>query len=420
MLRRIIAFAVPLALCHVFAVGQNSAYKAVYYVDGNIEKEQYRSHVTLESLEVGKSVVYATGGVKLNLTSMRLNKTSGGMNDRTHRQTGENSVVLVDDGSRVVMEACSLNTHTNLTDGVTAKGDSTTVTINEGYFSATRAGSALFNALDGGNISIGHAKINTYARQSPSFYTGPGGMIDVTRCDCKCTGQASAMIHSCGDVTVYKGRLEVSKWALADVDGGSVRLTECDLTSGDISGFLIYGAEEKSEGGQLTLIKNDMTVKEGPVFLVTNTSAEITVYDKNIIKCKSGELISVRADDWGVKGSNGGKAVLNIEKQSLAGYSYVDSISSLSVVLKKSGLLKGQINRTENREAEVRVTLEEGGKWKSKGDSYITSIVFNQPLEKGLKQLKGKHTIYYDASDPLNAPLEGKVYKTGGGQLRPM
>ena len=163
-----------------------------------------------------------------------------------------------------------------------------------------------------------------------------------------------------------------------------------------------------------------MTVDAGPMFLVTNTSAEITVSGKNSVTCKSGELISVRADDWGVKGSNGGKAVLNIEKQTLAGESFVDSISSLGVVLKKSGFLKGQINRKENREAEVRVTMEAGGKWKSKGESHVTSIVFNQPLEKGLKQLKGKHTIYYDASDPLNAPLEGKVYKTGGGELRPM
>ena len=43
-----------------------------------------------------------------------------------------------------------------------------------------------------------------------------------------------------------------------------------------------------------------------------------------------------------------------------------------------------------------------------------------QPLEKGLKQLKGKHTIYYDPSDPANAQLEGKEYKTGGGKLCPL
>ena len=47
-------------------------------------------------------------------------------------------------------------------------------------------------------------------------------------------------------------------------------------------------------------------------------------------------------------------------------------------------------------------------------------IIGSEPLEKGLKQLKGKHVIYYDASNLINSYLEGKEYKTGGGWLRPM
>ena len=43
-----------------------------------------------------------------------------------------------------------------------------------------------------------------------------------------------------------------------------------------------------------------------------------------------------------------------------------------------------------------------------------------QPVEKAVKSLKGKHTIYYDPSDPANAPLGGKEYKTGGGRLCPL
>ena len=169
----------------------------------------------------------------------------------------------------------------------------------------------------------------------------------------------------------------------------------------------------------LTLVKNTVSVSEGPVFLVTNTRATVNV-SGNKISCKDNELMSVRADDWGVKGSNGGHASLYVEKQSLNGDIYVDNISSLYLELKKGGNLNGQINARENRCADVRVRIEAGSSWTSKGESYLTSIVFGQPIEKGIRQLKGNHTIYYDPTDPDNAPLGGREYKTGGGKLVPL
>jgi hypothetical protein len=62
--------------------------------------------------------------------------------------------------------------------------------------------------------------------------------------------------------------------------------------------------------------------------------------------------------------------------------------------------------------------LKKGAKWNLKGECYISSISFEQPLEKGLKQLKGKHVLYYDPE--VDTELGGKEYKTGGGVLRPM
>ena len=117
---------------------------------------------------------------------------------------------------------------------------------------------------------------------------------------------------------------------------------------------------------------------------------------------------------------SGGHATLEVEKQALSGDIFVDSISSLELKLNKGGKLNGQINDKENRCAVVNVHMGKGSSWTSKGESYVTSIVFEQPLAKGLKQLKGKHIIYYDPADPANAPLEGKEHKTGGGVLRPL
>jgi len=161
-------------------------------------------------------------------------------------------------------------------------------------------------------------------------------------------------------------------------------------------------------------------VAEGPVFLVTNNNnAQITLKG-NSISSKSDDLMWVKADDWGDKGSNGGHATLWVNKQSLSGNILVDSISSLEVNLNKGAKLSGRINEQENRCARVHVKVGAGSTWISKGESHLTSIEFEQPLVKGLKQLKGKHTIYYDPADPANATLEGKEYKTGGGVLRPI
>ena len=138
------------------------------------------------------------------------------------------------------------------------------------------------------------------------------------------------------------------------------------------------------------------------------------------IKSKDGELLSVRADDWGEKGRNGGHVSMFVGKQSLTGDRSVDSISGLYLELKGGSKLTGQINARENRCATVQVKLNAKSTWVSKGNSYLTSIVFEQPVEKAVKSLKGKHTIYYDPSDPANAPLGGKEYKTGGGRLCPL
>ena len=132
------------------------------------------------------------------------------------------------------------------------------------------------------------------------------------------------------------------------------------------------------------------------------------------------ELMSVRADYWGTKGANGGHASLILKKQTVSGDIKVDSISSLELKLQKGARLTGRINQTENRCAQVRVKIESGAVWTVKGESYLTSIEFTKPIKKGLKQLKGKHVIYYDPDDAANAPLGGREYKTGGGKLCPL
>lgn len=420
MLNRLISIGCTVLLS-VSLYGQGAGIRATYFVDGAKTKFDNRSHTAVESMEQGVSVVYATNGVELILTKLRMNKTSGGVNDPDRRNTGVNSVLVADGGSDVLLEACDVSSHTAQADGVSATGSGTKVKLTDGKVTMYRGQSSAVNALNEAKVDVFKTEVNTQSNQSPSFYTYNGGTMDVNEAFGTGSGQASPIFHSAfnGILTANKCRMSSGKWTIANVDGGIMTLTKGELKAGGICGFLLYGAKSNEGHGILTLAKNSISVAEGPLFLVTNTTAWVTVQN-NKISCKSGDLMIVKADEWGVKGSNGGHASLFVDKQTLNGDITVDSISSLNLELHKGGKLNGKINATENRCAQVKVKLDAGSTWTSKGDSYLTSIVFAQPVEKGVKQLKGKHTIYYDPSDPDNAPLGGKEYKTGGGRLCPL
>ena len=420
MLKGLMSISGFVLICAV-SYAQESGIRAEYYVDGAVEKFHNRSHTSLESIKQGSSVVYSTNGAELILTSMRMNKTSGGVNNPDHRKTGLNSVLVADGGSDVLLQNCDLISHTAQADGITVSGEGTKLRLQEGSVTMSRVGSSAVNAVYGGLVDIVKTEVNTQANQSPSFYTYNGGNMDIKEAFGTSAGQASPLFSSSahGIIHATECRFSAAKWTIGYVDGGIMSLYDSDLKAGGFCGFLLYGADNNEGQGMLTLVKNTVSVSEGPVFLVTNTRATVNV-SGNKISCKDNELMSVRADDWGVKGSNGGHASLYVEKQSLNGDIYVDNISSLYLELKKGGNLNGQINARENRCADVRVRIEAGSSWTSKGESYLTSIVFGQPIEKGIRQLKGNHTIYYDPTDPDNAPLGGREYKTGGGKLVPL
>lgn len=223
-------------------------YSATWYVDGAREKEQYRSHVSLECLKSDASVVYATGGVDLILTAMRLNKTSGAAVDE-YRSTGHNSAVLVDGASKVLIEMCDINSHISQADGIVAKGDGTVVTIQEGTVSATRSESAGINALDGAVYAVNGTTVKTFSSQSPSYYAASGGVIAIQDGKGENSGSASPLFYVApkGSITASKCRMFANSWAIATVDGGQVMLTGNELTSGSVCGFLMRSPEAQTD-----------------------------------------------------------------------------------------------------------------------------------------------------------------------------
>ncbi len=412
---------VSAALLFASAYGQERSYTATYTVDGSVLAEDNRSHTSIESIYPGMSAAYATNGAKMRLTRVRINKTSGSSHDADRRQTGYNSAILADKGSTVNVEFCSVTSHAGQADGISAKDEGTRVIVTEGSITTSHVQSSAANSLDGASVVLNETTVYTYDNSSPAFYVYNGGHMELNKVTAELGGQGSAIIYSQadGEITAEHSRLISSKWTIASVDGGKATLTANELFSKGFAGFLLYGTTTNTGNGLLELSKNSINVAEGPLFLVTNTTAQAYL-TKNSINHKGKDLMIVKSDDWGVKGQNGGHGTLILERQALKGNITVDSIRSLKVELRKASKLSGSINAVENRCAQIDVVLKAGAQWSSKGDSFISTIVFEQPVAKGVKQLKGKHTIWYDASNPANAPLEGKEYKTRGGRLVPL
>ena len=417
----VILFACMLSIT---AMGQERKIQATWYVDGAKEKYENRSHTSLESLEQGTSVIYATNSVDLILTRLRMNKASGGVIDEDRMDTGRNSALLADCGSKVTMEFCEVVSHTPQADGVTASGKGTRIKLEEGSVTTNRLASKAICAIHGADVIVHKTEVNTSGNQSPAFFALDSGAVTVTEAFGLNAGQASPSFYvSTGKISADKCRMSSAKWTICSLDDGLLELTGNELKAGGICGFLVYGADRERECrsyGVLNLKKNTITVSEGPLILLTNSGADIYLTG-NKISCKNDEIISVRRDEWGTKGLNQGDGSLYLEKQTLNGDIFVDSISSLSVFLKKGAKLNGRITGDPTDRRVVKINMYKGSTWTVKGDIYVTAVSFEGlSLEKGLKQIKGKHVIYYDPDALINSHLEGKEYRTGGGVLRPM
>lgn len=392
------------------ADAQEAGMRATYMVDGNKEKDQYRSNVSLESVATNECVTYVYGGAKLYMSSVRMNKTAGSSNDPDRENSCSNSVFLASDASQATLFKCEINSHTDKSFGVSAKGQGTLVKVSEGKTSVSKEQSAGFHAVDGAGIHVEDHSFTGVSHLSPAVSTGNGGTVEFVRVIGKTTGLASPLFSSMGQIHATECKMSAVSSPIGYIrDCGKIELDKCELEQGGSCGFLIYDGKS-SERGNIRIEDCTLKIADGPLFDVNDNNVDIFVR-----KCK------ISQSDDRLMHIKGGSASLLIRKQKLQGDIMMDSIGSLDLTVGEASGLASAINPDNNRQARISVMLEESGQWQNTGVSYISSISFAAGLEKGLKQIKGQYDIYYDPSDPASSHLGGKEYATGGkGMLKPL
>ena len=396
---------IALALVALPAFAQQPDIQATFMVDGSQVKDENRSHVSLEALKANSSVVYAYNGTSLNMYWVRMNKTAGSSKNPDRLETGVNSVFIADGGSKVEIESCEVVSHVDNSDGVTATGNGTSVIVNEGKISMYKDFSAAIYSMKGGEITVNETDIATNLKQSPLFRTGVGGIVNANKAVGSTSGIESAAFHSMGRIHAIGCRTTSELSPIGHVvAGGIIELEKSELKQLDgPCGFLAYGGNG-SDQAEVSLTGNKLSVKKGPLFMVRNSKVKILL---------EGNSIS-QADEC-ILNAKGADVTFAIEKQRAKGIIVTDSICSLNLSLGKDVQFDGEVNANGNDQAVVRISLAHGALWQLTGDSHVTSLDFTDPLAKGLKQIKGKYNLYYNAADPANSALEGKEYNLGGG-----
>ena len=241
------------------------------------------------------------------------------------------------------------------------------------------------------------------------------------------SGSGSPCLYSAGSITVTGGIYEALRSEVAIVEGASsVTATDAALSSkGGGRGVMLYSPTQAihAQGPAVFAMRGGSLVyadKSGPLFYVTNTTADIHLTAANVA-CLSGTLLTAAVDEWGAAGSNGGHASLTANNQTLTGNLTADPLSTLDLILANNSCLTGAIN-PEGTAAAAGLTLDCSSCWRVTADSYLTHVtILDGTLSDGLSCIIGAgHTVYYDATSSGNAVLGGETYALrGGGYLTP-
>jgi len=250
-----------------------------------------------------------------------------------------------------------------------------------------------------GTITVNGGKISTTGVDSPDIYST--GKITVSDAELTTTGAEMAVIEGSNSIVLKRSNMSSAtpnKWGVMIYQS----------FSGDAEG--VDGNFRMEDGA---LAYNDT---KGPLFFVTNSVANIHLKRVDVT-AGSGILLKATSSRWGHKGSNGGKANLSVESQTLNGSLMADSLSTISLSLLNSSVFSGSIN-ADRRAQKASLNLDGTSSWTLTADSYVTALNIDISGDAVMNVIGNGHTVYYKLSE--NRRLEGKTYKLKqGGFLKP-
>ncbi len=318
---------------------------------------------------------------------------------------GENAAIFATNGAALDLNEIVVNTDGTHANGVFSYGEGTTVNISNSVIETTGNCSGGLMTTGGGTMNADNLTIHTTGNSSAAIRSDRGGgTVAVTGGSYTTDGTGSPVIYSTADITVSDAEMTSTASQGVVVEGkNSVTLNDVTLTAdnntknSDKSDYyqavMIYQSMsgDAAEGlASFTMNGGSLTNKNGDIFFVNNTIAEISLTDAQIVNESDGVFLRAAAAGWGSEGSNGGQVTLNASNQTIDGDMLVDEVSNLNLYLKDGSTFTGSIN-PDSEAGQVYVEIESGSKWILTSDAYISSLT----CDADAIDLNG-HTLYVD------------------------
>ena len=375
--------------------GGNSS--ATYSVVKEITADEDINGGDYSSTNADENAISVSGDITATLSNINVSKTGdsdGGDNTSFY---GTNSAIIAKDGAALTIKNANITTDATGANGVFSYGgsattnnsssDGTTVNISDSTITTSKDNSGGIMTTGGGIMNAENLTITTAGTSSAAIRSDRGGgTVTVNKGTYKTTGKGSPAIYSTADITVKNATLIATASEGAIIEGkNSITLESVTLTdtNNELNGqsttyknvFLYQSMSGDAASGEAVFTAKDSTIttNKGDSFYVTNTTATINLENNKIVNNDStGNFLRIQADSWGNSGSNGGTVTLNLTNQSAAGNIVVDSISTLTMNLKKGSSFEGAIN-SENA-GEVSLILDSSSTLTLTGDTYVKSL----------------------------------------------
>lgn len=323
---------------------------------------------------------------------------------------GENAAVFATEQAVLTIRDSLIQTNGTHANGVFSYGDGTTVNISDSVIETGGNCSGGLMTTGGGTMNAENLTINTSGNSSAAIRSDRGGgTVTVNGGYYKTTGTGSPVVYSTADITVSDSYMESAASQGIVVEGkNSVTLNNDTLVADNntknsdksdyFQAVMIYqsmSGDAASGTASFTATGGSITNKNGDIFFVNNTAAEISLSGVEIVnEDENGVFLRAAAAGWGSEGSNGGNLNLTATGQTIDGVMLVDDVSTLNLYLKDNSNFTGAIN-SDGQSGDVYVEIEDGSIWTLTADSYVSGLSITDPSSIDLNG----HKLYIDGKE---------------------
>lgn len=337
---------------------------------------------------------------------------------------GKNAAVLVEGGSTTTLTNLTVTSDAKGANGIFSyggngghngsEGDGTKVIIKDSIITTTGDGSGGTMTTGGGITNASNLTVTTNGQSSAAIRTDRGGgTVYVDGGTYTSNGLGSPAIYSTAEIHVANAALVSNLSEGVCIEGlNSIELTDCDLTANNtkcngnatfMDTIMIYqsmSGDAASGNSTFAMTGGSLTSKNGHMFHVTNTNADIELNGVKLTNEDTANvLISVCDDGW-----NGGnnQATFNAKAQDLAGAVLVGNNSTLALNLTEGTAFEGYVdgnivnatNQTISTEVgTVTVALDTNSTWTLTADSYVTEFTGT-----AANVIANGHTLYVNGT----------------------